>query len=78
MLGGNKTENYDFQSKRCLEKENCLILTRCWNHIFQRNFWAKKNPLEHPDGVFGHLEFYCEGHYIFWSTKNGFFTKYVS
>jgi hypothetical protein len=29
MLVGNKTKNYDFQSKVFLEKENCLILTRC-------------------------------------------------
>ena len=43
MLVGNKTKNYDFQSKVFLEKENCLILTRCWNHIFQRNFWEKKS-----------------------------------
>ena len=43
MLVGNKTKNYDFQSKVFLEKENWLILTRCWNHIFQRNFSEKKS-----------------------------------
>jgi hypothetical protein len=42
---------------------------------FSTEFFRKKNPLEDPDGVFGHLEFCCEGHYIFWSTKKPVFNK---